>query len=220
MTFETQVLIAFILLLGLFGWVGMRRGSYSELIFLGVTLVSWVLLQERGTVVVRITNLGGKFLALLQSGKLTGEDPAEAIQVVQAAPDVVTDASREGFLFLVWALVVIIAFIVTSDARLIKKGKSKQLGFVLGVVNGIVLIALLLPRLSAWLTTTTAAQATSGSLNVIVAFVTGLWNLFYQTLQNILQRIGPISPSGWLLIITLLLVLIAWPMRGAASKKK
>lgn len=220
MTFETQVLIALILLLGLFGWVGMRRGSFSELIFLGVTLIGWILLQERGALVVRITNLGGKFLALLQSGKLGSEDPAEAIQVVQAAPDVVTDATRDGFLFLVWALVVIVAFVVTSDARLMKKGKSKPLGFLLGVVNGIVLIALLLPRLSSWLTTTTAAQATSGSLNVIVAFVTGLWNLFSQALQDLVQRIGPISPSGWLLIITVLLVLIAWPMRGAASKKK
>ena len=123
MATDTQVLIAFILFLGLFGWVGMRRGGVSELIFLGV-------------------------------------------------------------------------------------------------VNGIVLIALLLPRLANWLTTTTGAQATEGSVDVIVAFVTGLWNLFYQTLQSILQRIGPISPSGWLLIITVLLILIAWPMRGAASKKK
>lgn len=220
MTPDTQVLIAFILLLGLFGWVGTRRGSISELIFLGVTLVSWVLLQERGAFVVRITNLAGKFLALLQSGKLGSEDPAEAILVVQAAPDVVTDATRDGFLFLVWALIVIITFIVTSDPRITKKGKSKPLGFLLGVVNGIVLIALLLPRLSAWLATTTGEKAAAGSLNVIAAFVSGLWSLFYQTLQNILQRIGPISPSGWLLIITVLLVLIAWPMRGAASKKK
>jgi hypothetical protein len=220
MATDTQVLIAFILFLGLFGWVGMRRGGVSELIFLGVILVSWVLLQERGTFVVRITNLGGKFLSLLQSGKLGGEDPAEAIQVVQQAPDVITDATRDGFLFLVWALIVIITFIVTSDQRLTKKSKSKPAGFFLGVVNGIVLIALLLPRLANWLTTTTGAQATEGSVDVIVAFVTGLWNLFYQTLQSILQRIGPISPSGWLLIITVLLILIAWPMRGAASKKK
>ncbi|HAJ34153.1 MAG TPA: hypothetical protein DCL15_00460 [Chloroflexi bacterium] len=220
MTPDTQALIAFILFLGLFGWVGTRRGSISELIFGGVTLVSWVLLQERGAFVVRITNLAGKFLALLQSGKLGSEDPAEAILVVQAAPEVVTDATRDGFLFLVWALLVIIAFIVTSDPNITKKGKSKPLGFLLGVVNGIVLIALLLPRLSSWLATTTGEEATAGSLNVIVAFVGGLWSLFYQTLQNILQRIGPISPSGWLLIITVLLVLVAWPMRGAASKKK
>ena len=220
MTPDTQVLIAFILLLGLFGWVGTRRGNFSELIFLAVTLISWVLLQERGAFVVRLTNLGGKFLALLQSGKLGSEDPAEAIQVVQAAPDVVTDATRDGFLFLIWALIVIVAFIVTSDSHITKKGKSKPLGFLLGAVNGIVLIALLLPRLSSWLATTTGEAATAGSLNAIVAFVRGLWDLFYQTLQNILQRVGPISPSGWLLIITVILVLIAWPMRGAASKKK
>lgn len=216
---DAQVLVAFILFLGLFGWVGMRRGGVSELSFLLVTLASWVLLQERGTFVVRIANLIGKFLALLQSGQLGGEDPTAAIQVVQETPDVVTDATRDGFLFLVWAIIVIVAFIVTSDPRLIKKGQSKLIGFLLGVVNGIVLIALLLPRLSSWLVTTTGEQVTASSLNVIVAFVSGLWNLFYQTLQNILQRIGPISPSGWLFIITVLLVLIAWPMRAASKKK-
>lgn len=216
---DAQVLVVFILFLGLFGWVGMRRGGVSELSFLLVTLASWVLLQERGTFVVRIANLIGKFLALLQSGQLGGEDPTAAIQVVQETPDVVTDATRDGFLFLVWAIIVIVAFIVTSDPRLIKKGQSKLIGFLLGVVNGIVLIALLLPRLSSWLVTTTGEQVTASSLNVIVAFVSGLWNLFYQTLQNILQRIGPISPSGWLFIITVLLVLIAWPMRAASKKK-
>lgn len=216
---DAQVLVAFILFLGLFGWVGMRRGGVSELSFLLVTLASWVLLQERGTFVVRIANLAGKFLALLQSGQLGGEDPTAAIQVVQETPDVVTDATRDGFLFLVWAIIVIVAFIVTSDPRLIKKGQSKLIGFLLGVVNGIVLIALLLPKLSSWLVTTTGEQVTASSLNVIVAFVSGLWNLFYQTLQNILQRIGPISPSGWLFIITVLLVLIAWPMRAASKKK-
>jgi predicted ABC-type sugar transport system permease subunit len=116
-------------------------------------------------------------------------------------------------------MIVIVAFIVTSDPRLMKKGQNKLIGFLLGVVNGIVLIALLLPKLSSWLVTTTGEQATASSLDVIVAFVSGLWNLFYQTLQNILQRIGPISPSGWLLIITVLLVLIAWPMRAASKKK-
>jgi len=44
--------------------------------------------------------------------------------------------------------------------------------------------------------------------------------LIYRTFQSLWTWVQPVPPSVWLLIITLLLVLIAWPMRGASSKKK
>ncbi len=67
MTTETQVLIAFILYLVFFGWIGARRGVWPEVALLVVTVGGWVLLQERGTVIVRLTNFGGKFLVLVGS---------------------------------------------------------------------------------------------------------------------------------------------------------
>jgi len=220
MTTETQVLIAFILYLVFFGWIGARRGVWPELVLLVVTVGFWVLLQERGTFVVRITNFAGKFLVLLQSGALGGEDTGAALEVVQQAPNIITDDNVDGFLFLVWATIVLITFIVGSDRRWSKHNKHKIAAIALGVVNGIVFAALLLPVLASLLEGTPAVADQEAPLGALFALVSALWQMTVTTLQNFWAWVQPVSPSVWLLIITLLLVLIAWPMRGAASKKK
>ncbi len=220
MTTETQVLIAFILYLAFFGWIGARRGVWPEVVLLVVTVGFWVLLQERGTFVVRITNFAGKFLVLLQSGALGGEDTGAALEVVQQAPNIITDDNVDGFLFLVWATIVLITFIVGSDRRWSKHNKHKIAAIALGVANGIVFAALLLPVLARLLEGTPAVADQEAPLGALFALVAALWQMTVTTLQNFWAWVQPVSPSAWLLIITLLLVLIAWPMRGAASKKK
>lgn len=220
MTTETQVLIAFILYLVFFGWIGARRGVWPEVVLLAVTVGSWVLLQERGTFVVRITNFAGKFLVLLQSGALGGEDTGAALEVVQQAPNVITDDNVDGFLFLVWATIVLITFIVGSDRRWSKHNKHKIAAIALGVVNGIVFAALLLPVLASLLEGTPTVADQEAPLGSLFALVSALWQMTVTALQNFWAWVQPVSPTVWLLIITLLLLLIAWPMRGAASKKK
>lgn len=220
MTTETQVLIAFILYLAFFGWIGVRRGVWPEVVLLVVTVGFWVLLQERGTFVVRITNFAGKFLVLLQSGALGGEDTGAALEVVQQAPNIITDDNVDGFLFLVWATIVLITFIVGSDKRWSKHNKHKIAALALGVINGIVFAALLLPVLARLLEGTPTVADQEAPLGALFALVSALWQMTVTTLQNFWAWVQPVSPSVWLLIITLLLVLIAWPMRGAASKKK
>lgn len=220
MTTETQVLIAFILYLAFFGWIGVRRGVWPEVVLLVVTVGFWVLLQERGTFVVRITNFAGKFLVLLQSGALGGEDTGAALEVVQQAPNIITDDNVDGFLFLVWATIVLITFIVGSDRRWSKHNKHKIAALALGVINGIVFAALLLPVLARLLEGTPTVADQEAPLGALFALVSALWQMTVTTLQNFWAWVQPVSPSVWLLIITLLLVLIAWPMRGAASKKK
>lgn len=220
MTTETQVLIAFILYLAFFGWIGARRGVWPEVVLLVVTVGFWVLLQERGTFVVRITNFAGKFLVLLQSGALGGEDTGAALEVVQQAPNIITDDNVDGFLFLVWATIVLITFIVGSDKRWSKHNKHKIAALALGVINGIVFAALLLPVLARLLEGTPTVADQEAPLGALFALVSALWQMTVTTLQNFWAWVQPVSPSVWLLIITLLLVLIAWPMRGAASKKK
>lgn len=220
MTTETQVLIAFILYLAFFGWIGVRRGVWPEVVLLVVTVGFWVLLQERGTFVVRITNFAGKFLVLLQSGALGGEDTGAALEVVQQAPNIITDDNVDGFLFLVWATIVLITFIAGSDKRWSKHNKHKIAALALGVINGIVFAALLLPVLARLLEGTPTVADQEAPLGALFALVSALWQMTVTTLQNFWAWVQPVSPSVWLLIITLLLVLIAWPMRGAASKKK
>ena len=50
MTLESQVLIAFLLYLAFWGWIGYRRGAMREIWLFVITIGSWVLLQERGTI--------------------------------------------------------------------------------------------------------------------------------------------------------------------------
>ncbi len=219
MTTETQVLIAFILYLTFFGWIGARRGVWPELVLLFVTVAAWVALQEQGDILVRLTNFGGKFLVLVQSGGLSGSTE-DAIRAVSDAPNIITDENANGFLFLVWAAIVLVTFIVVSDRRWSKYNKHKVSAILLGVVNGIVFAALLLPILNSVLASTPDVATEQAPLGNVFALVGALWNAAAQVIQNFWAWVQPVSPTVWLVIITILLLLIAWPMRGAASKKK
>jgi len=218
MTNETQVLVALILWLFLFGWIGMRRGYTAELWLLLITVISWILLQEQGDVLVRLANFGGKFIALVQAGGLTAETE-EAVRIVAEAPNVITEDNRQGFLFLVWALIVLITFIATSSTRLVKpKPNNRFLSFLIGAVNGLVFAALLLPVLNNLLETITLPQdsAIEGLLIVIGRF----WMLLADSLAGAWSWVLTWPAGAWLLLITALLVLIAWPLRGSAAGKK
>ena len=219
MTLETQVLIAFLLYLVFFGWIGARRGVWPEVALLIVTVGGWVLLQERGTVIVRLTNFGGKFWVLVGSGGLSGS-AEDALQAVQQAPNVITDENQDGFLFLVWAVLVLITFIVGSDRRWSKHNQHKVLAITLGVANGIVFAALLLAVLARLFEAAPSVAAQDAPLGALFALVGALWNTLLTTLQTFWGWVQPVPAGVWLLLITLLLVLVAWPMRGAASKKK
>ncbi len=217
MTTETQILIAFALYLIFFGWLGHRRGVWPELTLLIVTVASWVLLQERGSIVVRMTNFAGKFMVLIRSGGLTGSTE-DALQAVSEAPNVITDENQYGFLFLVWAVIVLVTYILTSNPKIVRRGKHGFVAVLLGLANGLVFAALLLPVLGQVLTTIPAEQVEAAPLNALFVLVSELWQAFVTTVQNIWQWVQPLPPSVWLIIITLLLVLIAWPMRRSAKR--
>lgn len=72
MTLDSQVLIAFLLYLFFWGGglaIGAALCARSWL--LGITVLTWVVLQERGTILVRLANFGGKFVALVTAVSAT-----------------------------------------------------------------------------------------------------------------------------------------------------
>lgn len=218
MTNETQVLIALLLWLFLFSWIGVRRGYAAELWLLAITVISWVLLRERGDILVRLANFAGKFIALVQAGGLTAETE-EAVRIVAEAPDVITEDNRQGFLFLVWALIVLITFILTSWTRLVKpKPNNKFLSFLIGAVNGLVFAALLLPVLDNLIETVTLPQ--DGALEGLLLVIGRFWTLLADSLVGAWSWVLTWPAGAWLLLITALLLLIAWPLRGSAAGKK
>ena len=215
MTLESQVLIAFLLYLSFWGWTGYRRGAVRELWLLLITVATWVLLQERGTILVRLANFGGKFLALVSAGGLSG-DSADALQALADAPDVVTSENQAGFLFLIWAAIVVITYIVLSDKRLDKRSPKGSFGFLLGAVNGVVFAALLLPIL-ANLVELSDGSLVDAPLQSLVALVLEMFNALLAVVRGFWALITPVSGPFWFLILTLILIFAALTLRGKSK---
>lgn len=223
MTGQLEVLITFILYLAFFAWVGYRRGSLSEGIVFGIAVGSWFLLQEAGDILVRIVNLGSKFLAFVQAGGL-GANPDAAFGALGDAPPWVTAENRQTFLFLVWAALLFLAYIISGPKAAGKKSKSDGWALLLGIMNGLLFAAILLPRLVALIRPTVnevtgAVEPTDitdlfsvlgGGFTLLGASFTGLWEL-----------IDPSQRSFVLLILlTLFLLLAALSLRSSSKPKK
>ena len=219
MTLETQVVIAFLLYLGFWGWLGYRRGAVRETWLLVITVGAWVLLQERGTILVRLANFAGKFVALVSAGGL-GEDSAGALQALADAPDVVTTENESGFLFLGWALIVMIAYIVLSDGRWNSRSKKGGFGFLVGAINGLVFAAILLPILANLVEISDGSFAEAPLQSFIdlgVEFATRLFDF----VRGFWELITPVSGPFWFVLVTLLLVFAGFTLRskGKPSEK-
>ncbi len=219
MTLDSQVLIAFLLYLLFWGWVGYRRGAVREIWLLVITVVTWVVLQERGTILVRLANFAGKFVSLVSAGGLTG-DSADALQALADAPDVVTDANEAGFLFLVWAIIVLITYIALSDRRLDKRSPKGGFGFLFGALNGLVFAAILLPILANLVEISSGAFVEAPLQSLVdlgIEFITRL----FAFLRGLWELITPVSGPVWFVLVTLLLVFAGFTLRsrGKPSEK-
>lgn len=133
MTTRIDVAITFVIYLLFFAWVGYRRGFRAELIVFLVALTGWVFSQEFGDVLVRLANLGGKFISFAAAGGL-GADADAGFEALRSAPDIITEANREGFLFVVWVLVLVITYIASSNAGNPARRKGSTIPFTPGAI--------------------------------------------------------------------------------------
>ncbi len=216
MTLQTQVVIAFLLYLGFWGWLGYRRGAAREIWLLVITVGAWVVLQERGTILVRLANFFGKFVALVSAGGL-GEDSAEALQALADAPNVVTTENESGFLFLVWALIVMVAYIVLSDNRWNSRSKKGGLGFVFGAINGLVFAAILLPILGNLVELSDGSFA-EAPLQSIIDLTIAFFTRIFDFLRGLWEIITPVSGQAWFILIFVILLIAAFTLRSKNSK--
>ena len=220
MTGQLEVLITFLLYIAFFGWIGYRRGSRSEAIVFGVALISWLALQEQGDIFVRIVNLGSKFVAFVQAGGL-GENPDQAFGALGDAPPWVTTESRGGFLFLLWAFLLFVAYIISGSKLLGKKSKGDGWAILLGVSNGLLYAAILLPRLVALLQSAdVVVDGTSGTgISDFLGILRGGFNLLRESAEGIWTFFEPSQQSLILLaLLTLFLLLAANSLRGRTKK--
>lgn len=215
MTQDTQVLFALLVYLTFFGWIGWRRGLRSELTVFLVALLGWVLLQERGSIFVRVTNLGIKFVGLLGSSLATGNLDENSLG---SQPDFVQAGAEDTFLFLLWVLLLFGAYIITSRPGFAKQSKKGAWAGVVGALNGLLLLAVLLPKLNT-LYAGTGGAVGEAPLQTFARLLTAMITSVINAVRSFWLWVSPLSPMTLLIVITIVLALTALTLRAGAKPK-
>lgn len=217
MTEDTQLLFAVLVYLSFFAWIGWRRTAKAELTVFLTAVLAWILMQERGNVFVRLTNLGIKFLRLLGSGLATGEiNNAES--ELQQQPNAIGQGAEQTFLFILWIIILFVTYIITSRPGFLKGTKKTAWGAIWGALNGLLLLAVLLPRLTA-LYLNSGGNFGEAPLRTFWTLLTQFFTYLFNGIRDLWNWLQPISPMALLVVITAILALAALSLRKGAKAK-
>jgi len=215
-----ELMISFVIFLTFFGWIGLRRGAKRELIVLLTSLISWLILQEKGDLLVRITNLGGQLLALIASGGLSDNGTASAA-ATSSTQQLVTDTNENAFLFFVWVIIVIVTYWLTNKLVLDKDSKSNGWAILWGIANGLFFASVFLPRLVLlFLPTETSPQQAGQQLaqdgrGSVMSFLSNGFQMVSDAISNLWVNLGGLQPYVLLILLTLFLVMVYFSIKGA-----
>jgi len=208
---DVQVLLTLFLYLAFFGWVGWRRGTIREGAVLLIALLSWWVLQSRGDIFVRIANFAAKIMSALRAG-VTNRDLGSAVEAVGQTADVITPDATNVFVFGIWVGLVALVYFLTN--RFIGGGNGDDgWSIILGMVNGLVFGAILLPRLLAPLVPGIDTSELISNIGILDLF-SGSVDILADGLDSLWVLIEPQSAIVILMLITLLLVIAATSLRG------
>jgi hypothetical protein len=215
MTGELTIVVSFIIYLSFFGWLGWRRGVRRELIVFLIALVLWLVLQERGNIVVNIANLGSAAITFAQAGGF-GDNQQEALTALVDAPRLITEDTREPFLFVLWVGVFVAAYALTNVAVQDKNSRRNGWAVVLGMLNGLFFAIAFLPSLAA-IFSPDGTLVTADGLGLSTVLRGGL-ELLWDGMAAIWGGILALGPLALLALVTLLLVLAASTISGGKAK--
>lgn len=217
--------ISFLIFLFFFGWIGLQRGAKREIIVFLVATFSWLLLQEKGDILVRMANLAAKLMALIAAGGLSEEGASDPLAAVGDAQSLVTEKYEIGFLFVVWVFIVIVAYVFTNNLIKDKDSKADGWAIVWGIANGLFFASVFLPRLALlWIPKTSPSQElgaqtmpnqsmppssmpTDGRAN-IATFLSRGFDMISDAIAGLWLMLGPIQPYVLLILLTLFLILV------------
>ncbi|MCP4166758.1 MAG: hypothetical protein GY759_12825 [Chloroflexi bacterium] len=166
MTIPVDVILFFLIVLGIFAYHGFKRGFWAELVW-SLFILGGVLIYKPdilGDVTIRLINSVAFIFAIAFSGGiqliLSGDFSAEKLgEVMSAARDkgpFIPEANKELTLFLILLLMIFVGFLISNRIR---PRKMPFLGLFVGVFNALLLgyvfgpiiagTASLLPELSA-----------------------------------------------------------------------
>jgi hypothetical protein len=214
MNAEFQVLLAVLVYLCFFAWIGWRRGLKSELTVFIVAIVSWVILQERGSIFVRIANLGVKFLGLLGSSLATGTVDEST---VTSGTDFVQPGSEDAFLFVLWIIVVMVTYVITTRPGFIKGSKHNAWAAITGALNGLFFLAVLIPKFNQ-LYDMIGNDSPDAPLQTFVGLISQFITFIINGIRSFWEWVQPLSPTTILIVLTIILALIAISLRRGSGK--
>lgn len=210
-------LLSFVIYLFFFGWLGRRRGVARELIVFVTALFGWLIMSQRGYIVVNMANIGAASLEFARAGGFNG-NTEEAFMALANAPLLVTAETQSSFLYLTWVGSVIFMYLFTN--LVIPDGKSKGNGWsiLFGMLNGLFFAIIFLPGLSTLFSGEEAESGAQQSMDLVgVAEQGGI--LVLEGFSGLWDAITPLGPNGVLILVTAVLVLVAISVTGGARAK-
>lgn len=214
MNAEFQVLLAVLVYLCFFAWIGWRRGLKSELTVFIVAIVSWVILQERGSIFVRIANLGIKFVGLLGSSLATGTVDESS---VTGGTDFVQPGSEDAFLFVLWIIIVMVTYVITTQAGFVKGSKHNAWAAITGALNGLFFLAVLIPKFNQ-LYDMIGSDSADAPLQTFVGLIRQFFTFIINGIRDFWAWVQPLSATTILIVLTIILALIAITLRRGSGK--
>lgn len=217
MTGQAAILISFIIYVAFFGWLGFRRGVRRELTVFLVALAGWLVLQERGDIVVNIANLFGAAYTFATSGGFNGSAD-EAFAAIANAPALVASDATTSFLFIVWVVLFVATYAVTNMAVQDKDSPRNGWAILFGVLNGLFFGVAFVPSLVTLFAADGTLPDIGTDLNLLDLMGGGL-GLLWNGVSSLWSLVESAGSLGLIIILTLLLVLAAGSIKGSAKAK-
>ena len=222
MSGQAAVVISFLIYLAFFAWLGWRRGARREITVFSVALVAWLLLQERGDIVVSIANLGGAALTFARAGGFGGSRD-EAFAALADAPDLVPADGQEAFLFGLWVVIFVVTYVVSNVAIQDKQSERNGWAILFGILNGLFFAVAFVPSMVALFagddnTVSTTLPTTEDDLNLLSLIGAG-GRLLWTGVSSMWTVIESLGSLGLLILLTAFLVLAAASIKNGAKAK-
>lgn len=217
MDLNLEIFISFILYLAFFAWIGANRGMLRELIVLITSVIGWIALRQQGNIFADATNLLSVGVTFLKERGLGSSFKDAALTAFDNSPKWITDTNQGAFTFILWVALVVLAYFICS--KFVKKSIG-NIGWAMlvGIVNGLFLTSIFLPRLAAILipkdTNYSSRDEVIRTADVSSIF-RGIRSVLLDGFQSLWRAIdGPQLSIIFLVLITLLLVIAANTLRS------
>lgn len=213
MSDSIELIVAFLLYLMLFGWIGFRRGVIREAIVLVVALGGYLALWRYASAVRTLINLFWKFFYFARGGGLTGG--GDAFDLLREAPDLIAPEQTGTVVFIIWAVLLVLTYAITAKFVPSAASRSNLTAALLGMVNGLVYLGIFLPLMASLVAPEVRAQWPTSPEESIIQILSRAWALFADSLALVWESYSAQRPYIFLLLIILVLVVAVRSLRPA-----